>query len=468
MPKFKPWYGYRELCAKYGELVYMHIFGAPIIIIGSAEVADELLNKRSKNSPDRPLNPVIELSGQDLNFAVIPYGQWWRRHRRAFWQQFHPGMLNKYLPVQRVWAHKFIASLPAGAPSQVTGDIRFTFQGAILEIVYGIVVENRNDNRLLIVSAALDAIQRSTPGHFAVEIFPVLQYLPSWFPGASFQIFAESKLANDRLKHELFAGVQEGLANGEAHPCVALELIQSIDYNENPDLLYEEEEIAKDVCAVAVEGSADTLGFTLEAFLIAMTHFPEVQKKAQAELDAVVGPDRLPDFGDSDKLVYINALVRECLRWHVSSPVGAPHRTLHDDELNGYFIPRGTSVVTNVWGILHDPKVYADPMAFRPERFIKDGQLDPSVLDPRDLMFGFGRRICPGRYLALPSLFINIVSLLHVFDIGPPLDEDGHPIRVAYRQSHGLVSCPEECQCTFTLRSPKAEALLSEIRQTTA
>lgn len=137
-----------------------------------------------------------------------------------------------------------------------------------------------------------------------------------------------------------------------------------------------------------------------------MTLFPDVQKKAQAELDAVVGPGRLPDHSDSDRLPYINALIKETLRWHVAFPVGVAHRTLQDDELDGYFIPAGTTVITNIWfvppsyaccplnlnvsdrGILHDPQVYEDPFVFRPERFL--GKDD--VLDPLNLMFGFGRR----------------------------------------------------------------------------
>ncbi len=107
--------------------------------------------------------------------------------------------------------------------------------------------------------------------------------------------------------------------------------------------------------------------------------------------------------------------------------------------------------------ILHDPVTYEDPFAFRPERFIKDGKLDPTVQDPTDYMFGFGRRhahlssiycstmmtsanrICPGRYLAIPSLFINIASLLHVFDFSLPLDDSGQPVSAKYEEGHGLV-----------------------------
>ena len=80
-----------------------------------------------------------------------------------------------------------------------------------------------------------------------------------------------------------------------------------------------------------------------------MASFPAVQQKAQAELDSVVGPHRLPEFSDRDSLPYINALIKELLRWHPVVIVGLPHRTLADDEYKGYFIPAKTIVIANIW-----------------------------------------------------------------------------------------------------------------------
>ncbi len=80
-----------------------------------------------------------------------------------------------------------------------------------------------------------------------------------------------------------------------------------------------------------------------------MTLFPEVQKKAQAELDAVVGQSRLPQFEDRHSLPYISAVVKELLRWHVVAPIGLPHRIVSDDVFNGYLLPAGATVVANIW-----------------------------------------------------------------------------------------------------------------------
>ena len=145
---------------------------------------------------------------------------------------------------------------------------------------------------------------------------------------------------------------------------------------------------------------------------MAMSLHPEVLKNAQAELDAVVGPHRLPDFGDKEELVYINAIATESLRWHNGVPLCLAHCTTADDEFHGYFIPAGTVILPNIWSVfhrnvrlrlliggpltlracMHDPEVYPDPDVFRPERFIRDGKLDPSVRDPSKFVVGFGRR----------------------------------------------------------------------------
>lgn len=88
---------------------------------------------------------------------------------------------------------------------------------------------------------------------------------------------------------------------------------------------------------------------TVQSVFVAMSLYPDVQKRAQAELDAVVGPNRLPDFEDGDRLVYVNALVREALRWQNVLPFAIPHTVVDDDEFRGYFVPAGTNIIPNVW-----------------------------------------------------------------------------------------------------------------------
>jgi len=187
---------------------------------------------------------------------------------------------------------------------------------------------------------------------------------------------------------------------------------------------------------------------------------PDVQKRAQAELATVVGADRLPSFSDQPKLGYIKALCKECLRWQPAVPLGLAHKSIVDDEYNGYRIPGGSIVMHNTWAILQDPEEYPEPDRFRPERFLKGVKPKSDVMDPAVVAFGAGRRICPGRHFAESALFINIACILHTFNITPALDSQGNEVKVEPRMTSGFVTHPEPFVCSIKPRSKLAESLI--------
>ena len=122
-----------------------------------------------------------------------------------------------------------------------------------------------------------------------------------------------------------------------------------------------------------------------------MLRYPEFQTKAQAEIDRVL-QGALPAFGDEESLPYVTAILLEVFRWKPVTPFSVPHALTSDDVYRGYRIPGGATVVPNIWSMMHDEDMYPDPFTFNPERFLKDGKLNPAVRDPRNIGFGFGRR----------------------------------------------------------------------------
>ena len=197
---------------------------------------------------------------------------------------------------------------------------------------------------------------------------------------------------------------------------------------------------------------------------MAMACYPEVQAKARAELDTVVGPNRLPSFEDRESLPYITAIAKESMRWQSVVPLGIPHRSLEDDEFNGCYIPKGSTVIANLYAFSRDERAYPDPETFNPERFLKDGKINPDVQDPNAFVFGYGRRyvewlspigsiitfhfrhsacthrVCPGRHFAEASLFIMIASVLHTLTIDSAVDERGKPIAPEAKMTYGVIS----------------------------
>jgi cytochrome P450 len=165
-----------------------------------------------------------------------------------------------------------------------------------------------------------------------------------------------------------------------------------------------------------------------------ITH-PEIQKRAQDELDAVVGRSRAPTFADTPNLPYIQALVKESLRWRPAFPFAVPHSTSEDDWYEDMFIPKGTLCLVNLWQCHHDPSSYGpDAASFNPERFLdEEGRLIPGPVETHDDghgSYGFGKRACVGKHAANDSLFINIATVLWAVRLERAHDENGKEIPV--------------------------------------
>jgi cytochrome P450 len=169
-----------------------------------------------------------------------------------------------------------------------------------------------------------------------------------------------------------------------------------------------------------------------------MAVHPEIQKKAQRELDQLLGGDRLPTLADQDDLPYISALLKEIYRWHVPLPISIPKLLREDDDYKGYYLPKGAIVLENVWAVFRDPLTYPEPHKFNPERFMKDGKLGSSIRDPGDRVFGSGRRICPGKYFANRAIFLRIATILATFDIEPGANGNGE-VASEIRFQEGIV-----------------------------
>jgi len=168
-------------------------------------------------------------------------------------------------------------------------------------------------------------------------------------------------------------------------------------------------------------------------WMLAMIAHPEFQKRAQDQLDNVVGRSRTPTFADSPNLPYIHALVKESLRWRPVLPFSLPHATTEDDWYEGMFIPKGTLCLANLWQCHHDPAAYGDDAAnFNPERFLDEqGRLISGPAETRDdghCTYGFGRRACVGKHAANDTLFIAMATILWATRLEPSQDENGKEV----------------------------------------
>ncbi|KAF7372815.1 Cytochrome P450 [Mycena sanguinolenta] len=200
----------------------------------------------------------------------------------------------------------------------------------------------------------------------------------------------------------------------------------------------------------------------IKVFILAMLVNPDIQKKAQAYIDAVVVDGRMPNFSDRPLLAYIDGILKETMRWKVVAPIALPHQLTNDEEYNGYFIPAGTMVVPNSYECARDESIFPDPEEFRPERFTDGVELFTNIVEPRDFAFGYGRRVCPGRQISDSTLWITIVTMLYVFDIRKAIGPDGQPIEPDLVLANSTAtSFPKPFVCDFIPRSAQHIEILN-------
>jgi cytochrome P450 len=297
------------------------------------------------------------------------------------------------------------------------------------------------------------------PLTWLVDMVPYVKYLPGGLPGTSFQETARRWKEITRMATEIpYAFVLRQMAQGNFRESYVSSLIEqysnkgSEDWTPNKD----DEDAIKNSAAIIYGGGADTTVSTLSSFVLAMLLFPEVQHHAQTEIDSVVGTSRLPGFKDRERLPYLNALIKETLRWLPVVPIGTTHMADEDIKYSGYVIPKGAYLLPSIWWLLHDPKTHPNPSAFDPTRFLEPRN-EP---DPANHAFGYGRRICPGRHLADDSLFLTISRFLAVFDVKKAVNEQGKEIDVEVEVTPGLISRPMEFSYSIKARSARHKGLI--------
>ncbi|TCD68726.1 hypothetical protein EIP91_010010 [Steccherinum ochraceum] len=466
-PRSRPWETFWKWCNEYGDAIFIDLPFKPIIVLGSAKAAMELLDGKSHIYSDRPYSTMMDMLSWGWGVSVLPYGSQWRTYRRYFHDHFNHSVMPRYHAIElqntRILLTKILLR-----PESTREHIRCLPGFSIIQAAYGTQDDRATAEYVALADRALlSAREAIVPGAFIAELVPLLKYIPAWLPGGSAQRFAEKhKYDVIEMRDKPFADVQAVVAAGRAIPSVAYNLMaQMQEENQGLDLSEEQVRTARDVAGIAYAGAADTTTASAESFVLAMAMFPEAQQKAQAELDAVVGPSRLPDFNDLPELVYLRAVVLELLRWMPTVPLGLPHFIKQEDRYRGHRIPRGSIVIANVWAMLRNSEDYPEPEKFKPERFIgDDGKIDPSVPDPISIAFGFGRRVCPGMDFALSLLSIYAASMLHVFEMKAGVEETGQPLVLTAATTDDGFSHPLTFPRHVQPRSsPQAEQLVREI-----
>ncbi|KAG1847833.1 cytochrome P450 [Suillus subalutaceus] len=467
MPRIKPWLTFAEWGQKYGDITHIEVLGRHIIVLNSTKTALKMMDSKSTFYSGRPVIPMVgELVGWKDSLPFLPYGDRFRQQRKNLHRVIGSrAAADVYNEIEEVETRRFLKRVLA-KPDQLQEHIRHTAGAIILCISHGYEVKENNDPFIDLADRAVFNLSQATVlGAFMVDILPFMVKVPVWFHGAGFKRTArkwrETLEEMVSAPHKL---VKDQMVAGTAPVSFTSTLL------EGSHVSAEEDHAVKWSAFSLYAGGADATVSATYSFFLAMTLFPDVQKKAQAEIDAVVGPDRLPTFADRDSLPYTEALVKEVLRWNVVVPTGFAHCVTEDDIHDGYYIPKGTLIMPNIWFMLNDSRTYANPEQFNPERFLAKNGKEPET-EPRTMCFGFGRRICPGvsnshqltnsLHLANAAIWISIAMSLAAFDISKVV-ENGVEITPEVEPLPGTISHPKPFKCSI---SPRSATVLELIEQ---
>jgi len=447
-----PWKILYDMRKVHGDIIGFNLFGRQMIVLNSYEVAKDMLKKNAAIYSDRPSMTMHgKLTGiQEQGVALVPYGAPWRERRKLLHQMVSKSAMTHFHLELRTVAHQILADA-LDNPIKFGQNLRFRIGAMVLKTTYGISVASPDDPFLQTAERFIRAIAAGSWGQYLVDFFPILQYVPDWIPfkrEAKFWRTTRLELANWPFEYAL--SMQK---TGNQSQSLMNNLLSS---GANPD-------VVKQALSSLFAASVDTSVITIKAFLIAMMLYPEAQKKAQDELDIVLGTSsknevlRLPTFDDGRQLHYVNALVKEVLRWHIALPLGQYHAPIQDDVFRGYFIPDDSIIIPNQWGMSRDENYYHAPEEFRPERFLGDNP----ALDPKEYVFGFGRRICVGQHFADDNVFMIVASILSTFNISKRTGASyiAPDLRIGHASLIGNVGCD------LTPRSAGA-ALINAVSET--
>ncbi|KAI5118229.1 hypothetical protein M0805_000725 [Coniferiporia weirii] len=445
------WAKHKEL---YGPISSLSVFGTTIVILNDAQITLDFFEKRSAIYSDRP---HFLFGGDLVGFSgvttLLQYGPLLKTHRKEMHRCIGtPAAMERFIELEEIETRRFLLRL-LEEPSELIKHIRTTAGAIILKISHGYTIASRGPDPFVDLADATLVVfsECLIPGKWAIDNFPLLRHLPDWLPGFSSKKTARewNRIVMDFI-NKPYAFVKHQMQTGNGIPSFASSLIERN---------VSDEYAMKWIAATLYGGGADTTVSAVATFFLAMVLYPDVYKKAQAEIDTVIGRINLPLLSDRKRLPYIEAIEKESLRWNNVVPMGVPHVSSQEDTYMGYRIPKGATVLSNIWQMTHDPDVYYEPFTFKPERFLGENA-EP---DPRALAFGFGRRICPGKELADGSLFLSIAMTSAVFNISCAKDAVGRDIEPVYEYTPGVISHPKTFEYSIKPRDKKAESLILSV-----
>ncbi|XP_072043823.1 cytochrome P450 2U1-like [Amphiura filiformis] len=417
-----PYLSLNKFAEKYGSVFSLRFGSYPVVILNSYKAVKEAYIRHGDDYNDRPKLVLIEMAtkGKGILFA---YSDEVQRTRRRFALQAMRNLgMGKFRLEEQIAEeiNRLVARFESLREKQFCpfADLDKAFCNVICHVAFGKRYDYDDPKvRRMLINLERGFIFRIASFSGLVNFLPILKHLPFGVMKEFKEIQKDGKL----FMEDLIKDVTTNYVKGDPRNFIDMyydnrdKLIQ--DKQDDLAAMLDDEDLRRSVGDLFAAGT-ETISTTAKWALLYMMIYPDIQGKVQSELDDVVGRNRLPSLKDRLNLPYVEATLMEIQRLACIAPFALPRAATVDTQLFGYDIPKGTLILPNIWGILHDGNLWKNPHDFEPTRFLDE---NGTVIRREELIpFSAGRRKCLGEQLALMELFLFITHLLHRFRFSLP------------------------------------------------
>ncbi|KAJ0966911.1 hypothetical protein J5N97_023828 [Dioscorea zingiberensis] len=420
----------RALSDKHGPLMLLHLGQVPLLVASSPDMAREVMKTQDHLFSSRPslkAGMTILYDGKDVAFS--PYGEYWKQVRKfSVHNLLSPKMVYSYKSIREEevgFTLEKIRSRCAHGAVNVSEELKYLARDIISRILLGKCLREYEWG---------DKIQRViSESSGLLGAFLVGDYLRGfgWMDsvtgvdGRIQKSFKEADEILDRIvEDEMMSAWREG-DHDEFEGDSFIRILISLEKDKTRKFPFGKDNIKaiiKDMLGAGTESTYTVMGWVMAELMKNPNTLKKLRNEiremttATAETTTTKGMIKEQELG---KMWYLKAVIKEALRLHPPGPLLVPRELMETTQIGSYEIPQHTRVVTNVWAISRDPKVWEAPDEFRPERFL-GSCVDFKGHDFELTPFGAGRRICPGIQFSILIIELTIANLVHLFDWALP------------------------------------------------
>ncbi|XP_009814316.2 cytochrome P450 2J2 [Gavia stellata] len=406
----------QKLTEKYGEIFSLQIGSSLFVFVNGLRLVKEVLVNQGENFIDRPEIPLDKEIFSSMGL-VSSNGHLWKQQRRFTLTTLRNLGLGKRSLEERIREECRYLVDEFGNQQGNPFNPHFKINNAISNIICSIVFGNRFDYHDEDFQKLLQLLDNTVQLHGTImsQLYNCFPSIIKFLPGPHKTLLKTWRLLKSSVKEKIDKHKEDW--NPSERRDYIDSYLQEIA-KDNGSGSFQEENLVACTLDLLFAGT-ETTSTTIRWALLYMATYPEIQARVQAEIDAVIGQARQPALEDRSNMPYTNAVIHEVQRKGNIIPFNAPRSTVKDTVLDGFHIPKGTALLTNLTSVMFDKNEWETPDSFNPGHFLKDGQFwKREAFIP----FSLGKRACLGEVLARSELFLFFTALLQKFTFQAPPD----------------------------------------------